>query len=278
MPVFRIKKGQDNKKKITIGQQGILREDEFKEEKNELDDLIRKKNSIISEINSLKHESEGIISDARDQADRINEQSKVQKTEAENILSEAKEQAEKILVKAKEEAEKEKEKGYSEGFDQGYTKGAKEGNESAIKSIREEYQSILKESENVLNQVISKKQEIIKKADEEILRIVLKVARKVISGELRINKEIVYNNLKEALKRLTDRENVIIHINKKDLPIVESHRDEFFSEIRGLKNFKIVEENFLNPGDCIVETQFGFIDAVIDSQFEELERILLEEE
>jgi|GEM_PF-5993846 len=278
MAVFRIKKKNEHRKKVTIGQKGILKQEEFREEKDEIDGLIRKKNSLISEINSLRHEADGIIEDAQQEAQRVREQIKKQKADADRMLKEAHENSENILKQAREEAEKEKENGYSEGFDQGYTKGAKEGNESAVKSIREEYKNILKEAENILEQVIAKKQEIIKNGDDEMLRIILKIARKVVGGELKINEKVVYNNLKQALDRLTDRENVIIHINKRDLPIIESHRDEFFSEIRGLKNFKLVEENFLNPGDCVVETNFGFIDAVVESQFEELERILLEEE
>jgi flagellar assembly protein FliH len=109
------------------------------------------------------------------------------------------------------------------------------------------------------------------------MKIVLQISKKVINGELKINEEIVYNNIKASLERLTDKENVTIHINRKDIDIIESKKEEFFRTVRGLKNFKLIEENYLNPGDCVVETEYGFIDAVIDTQFEELERILLEE-
>jgi len=46
--------------------------------------------------------------------------------------------------------------------------------------------------------------------------------------------------------------------------------------VEGAKSIQIVEDTTVDPGGCIIETDFGEIDARISSQLSELEQKILE--
>ncbi|MGM0607716.1 MAG: FliH/SctL family protein [Candidatus Muiribacteriota bacterium] len=277
MPVFRIDKYKEEK--VVIGLDGIVDKKKVDRDpvKDEIEELNRVKNKLITDNNALKEKGEKIIQKAKQEARQIEDNARKSQSEGEKLIKQAQAEKKKILKEAQEEAENLKNEANSKGYDEGYTKGAKDGEEKTVKSVRKEYEAVLKEAESILNNVVEKKNEIIKNADKEMLNIIFKIARKIVNTEVKVNREIVYNNLKAALDRLTDKENVKVHVNKKDVQIIEDKKEEFFKIVRGLKNFKIIEENYLNPGDCIIETEYGFVDGVLDAQFDELEKLIMEE-
>jgi len=274
LTVFKLKNINN---KIIIGESGVIKKPIIDPEKVEYERLIDEKQNIVNEINNLKSQSQDIISNAQKKADSILKQAEIEKDKIYKEIEDVKIECENLKKNAQIEIKENSEEKYSKAYDDGFEKGVNDGEQEGLKSSREQYTTVLQEAERIANSVIEKKQEILVNSDKEILKIVFLIAKKVVNSELLINKEIVLNNIQAALARLTDKANVTVHINKKDLNIIELKKEEFFNTIRGLKNFNIIEENYLKPGDCIIETDYGFIDAVIDSQFEELERQILEE-
>jgi flagellar biosynthesis/type III secretory pathway protein FliH len=61
-----------------------------------------------------------------------------------------------------------------------------------------------------------------------------------------------------------------------DLQLATDHKDDFIKQVEGANSIQIVEDTTVDPGGCIIETDFGEIDARISSQLAELESKILE--
>jgi flagellar assembly protein FliH len=56
-----------------------------------------------------------------------------------------------------------------------------------------------------------------------------------------------------------------------DLKLTTSHTKDYISLVEGVKSIQVVEDSTVDEGGCIIETDFGEIDARISSQLAEME-------
>ena len=180
-----------------------------------------------------------------------------------------------------------KKKIYLQGLKEGFEKGKYEAEKEAKEKLRKieekhknELKDLLDQTINRLNNVIDNisglRKEIISKADKDILELSILIAKKIIKTELSQNKEIILNNIREALKNALDRDRIVIKVNPHDY--------EFLSGINNLKELLDVKEVILkkdesiSQGGCIVKTRYSEIDATIESQLRLIEQSIRKEE
>jgi flagellar assembly protein FliH len=96
---------------------------------------------------------------------------------------------------------------------------------------------------------------------------------KVISENQR---GVIVSNVVQALRKVKARGNVIIRVNIADLKLATEHTKNFIQMLEGAKSIQVVEDSSVDSGGCIIETDFGEIDARIASQLAELEAKILE--
>jgi flagellar assembly protein FliH len=65
-------------------------------------------------------------------------------------------------------------------------------------------------------------------------------------------------------------------VNLNDLKLSTEHIKDFINLVEGAKSVQVMEDSTVDEGGCIIETDFGEIDARISSQLAELENKILE--
>ena len=212
--------------------------------KNEAFEIIKKKNE---EALLIKQKSD-------DEAKSILEKAKL---EAKNIESEIQDKETQILNDARK-------RGYQDGWDEGINKGTDE-----VKRLIERIQIIL-------DTAIQKRNEIFVETEQQIVGLVLLIAKKVIKVISENQKNVVINNVIQALRKLKSRGEVAIRVNLADLELASQHKRDFIEMVEGIKSIKILEDSTVDRGGCIIDTDFGSIDARISSQLHEIEDKILE--
>ena len=79
----------------------------------------------------------------------------------------------------------------------------------------------------------------------------------------------------QALKKVKGRGDVTLRVNLQDAKLTTEHISDFIKQVENIKNIVVVEDSSVEKGGCIVETDFGAIDARISSQLSELETQIL---
>ena len=248
------------------------------------DDLRREAELFRKEF---EHEKEKMITDARRDADKIIkdaegaafEQIRIKTEDATNLKRKAEEETEKIRRDASLRAEETlrdaqskvaalQEEARKTGFDEGRQAGWNDG--------RAEAERIIERLHLVLAKVIERRTEILKDSEAQVVHLILQIATKVVKVISENQKNIVINNAMQALQKLKNKSDVVIRVNLSDVGLVTEHTKDIIKMVEAVKSVTVMEDTTVDKGGCIIETDFGEIDARIASQLREIEDRILE--
>ena len=246
---------------------------------------------IEREIARLREEGEKELDEMRRQAEKDFEQIKIdaennafdrikrateearQKTQeaeikARDIVSEAEIKSKEMLIEVEQKISDIETQSRDRGYEAGRNKGYDEGKEEVTRLV------------NSLNKIISatidRRGEIIKNVEKQLVMIVVLIARKVVKSISEHQRGVVMHNIREALSKVRGRTDVVVRVNIEDLELTTVHKDELMKMVEDIKNVTILEDSTVDRGGCIIETDFGNIDARIASQFEAIEERIKE--
>ncbi|NBU96688.1 MAG: flagellar assembly protein FliH [Spirochaetia bacterium] len=244
---------------------------------------------IEQELERYRQETEEqvrqMLSEAQAKADKVVEEGK---TRAFQLIQDSKEKvkieedtgkakADQILDRAKLEVErmiKEAEMKVAEIEHEAYQRGYDAGREVGFKKGQAEVRRLIDRLGTIVGKAIDIREDIIQASEKQMVEMILIIARKVIKDEIVERKEIVLNNIREALKRIKDRDRVDIRVNFSDLEITTAHKDELIKLMESLRKVNIYEDSRIDRGGVIIETDVGAIDARISTQLKEIEEAI----
>lgn len=227
-------------------------------------------------LSQAQAEAEKIIRDAEKAA--FNEVKK-QTDDAQVINQKAVDNASKIVRDAEKkaqsivaDAEAERDGKLKEGYDDGFNKGREEG----FKEGELEVTRLIDRMHVIINKTLDRREVILSETEQQIVDLVLLMTRKVVKVISENQRNVVVSNIVHALRKMKGRGDVTIHVNLADLALTTEHTKNFLSAAENVNNITVVEDSTVDPGGCVIDTDFGAIDARIASQLNELEQKILE--
>ena len=216
----------------------------------------------------VKKAEEAAFAEVKRQSDQaMIEKANAQK-EAEEIIAKAKAEAAQILSDAREEEERIKSGASDDGFREGHEKGYQSG--------LDEINRLIDRMHRMVEAVMFRREEILKDTEQQIVELVILMTRKVVKIISETQKTTIMSNVLAALKKVKTRGVVTLHVNLEDLKLATSNVDEFIKRVENIEGITVIEDSTVEKGGCIVETDFGAIDARISSQLSELEDKIME--
>ncbi|GAB6137656.1 FliH/SctL family protein [Halanaerobaculum tunisiense] len=206
-----------------------------------------------------QEESEKIIVQAEQKAAEIIAQAK---EEAQEIKQEATQQAQQEIEAAKEQAHK-------EGYQAGFAEGQQEAQEEAVAEFKE-FMAQLEEKSATISQLV---EEELAQVSSEVLELVTAISRQVINRELSLDDSLILDLVKDALLAIEEEKEVKIRINPQDLEVLSTAKEELI-KTSNLEEIELVTDQSIDLGGCIIETDFGGVDATISSQLAQIEEEL----
>lgn len=238
-------------------------------------------------LSGLEAEREELLARAREEAGRIVKEAEqvafdeVQRKgaqaqesrnraeqEAADIVSRARTESEAIVQEGSRQVEELHREAREKGFEEGRVQGWQEGKTEADRLVDRLHV--------IVSKSVERRNEIIGDSEAQLVALVLNIARKVVKVLSENQRNVVVNNVVQALRKLKSKSDVIIRVNMVDLKITSEHMKELTDRIERLGNVQLLEDATVDPGGCIIETDFGEIDARISSQLQEIEDKILE--
>lgn len=288
--VFRPTEIMNITKKVIIKPPTVKIEEPEKEE-IQVDDSKEKMAELQKEVeefrNNWENEKNRMIEEARVEAEKIVQEAeelafekvKEKTDEAQKIRQEASTEAKKIIDEAKTKASeinKETEEKVQQIEKEAYERGYKEGHEKGFKEGEQEVERLVQRIHTIISKTIEKRNEIIDESETQLINMVLLIAKKVIKVISENQKNVVINNVMQALLKLKGSGDIIIKVNPDDLELATSHKETFQKRLEQGRNISILEDTTVDRGGCVIETDFGQINARISSQLHEIEEKILE--
>ena len=170
-------------------------------------------------------------------------------TKGQKIVAEAERDAERIrneaeALKTKIETEMEKAK----------KKGLQEGKEEGLAEFLEQIQKVRE-----------LRKEIYTNAEPEVMKLVISIAHKVIGDLVETHKDVIHAIVHQALEHsLGDR--ITVRIHPTDYKRLKTEDLEFKGILDRTKHIHFREDESIEKGGCIIETEIGTIDAQLETQ------------
>lgn len=188
--------------------------------------------------------------------------------EAQDIVNKAQAEAHEIIAKAHSEENEIRDSAYRKGYDEGQKSGYNDG--------QSELNRLIERVHKIVESVMNRREEILRDTEQQIVDLVILMTRKIVKIISENQKGVVLSNVLSALKKVKTRCSVIIRVNIEDLKLTSEHTGEFIKRVEAVQGITVIEDSSVDKGGCVVETDFGAIDARIASQLGELENKILE--
>lgn len=196
------------------------------------------------------------------------------RAEVEDVLAQAQADAAETMADAHVQAAALREAAWQEGLHAGRTE-ARVQVEAEMQAEWSAHKAALREELDTLTRQIGEaREELWRQQEPEMVALALDIARQVVKTEITQNPEVVRAVLSNALRRLTDKENVRVRVSVGDAPRVKEMRQDLLEVVDGLRHLEILDDRRVADGGCVIETNAGSIDAKIETQMAEVARAL----
>ncbi len=171
---------------------------------------------------------------------------------------------EQILIDQEKKMKDAFERGHADGYRKGIEKREKE-----LATSAETLKKLVLEVENI-------RRSILERGEARVVGLVVAVAAKVIRQEISMDRDIILNVLREAVKNVLDRDRIKVRLNPKDHERLSKLAPGLISGFEGIRSITLEAVESISPGGGIIETAFGEVDATIEQQLEEILKALLQ--
>lgn len=205
--------------------------------------------------------------------------------EADKIVAEARRQAQAITTQAKHDAhvalQDAKEKGYAVGNEKGHQEGFEAGKTRGWAEARErftrEQATLCSAFGAALTDLNARKRDLMIEARHDTLEFAVALACRAARRIGELNRSAAAANLEEALRLVSNKTDVTVRVNSIDVETMRRFADDLVARAGGCEHVRVIEDDSVIPGGCVVTTGGSEIDAGIDTQMNEIVRLLLGE-
>ncbi|MHC0038139.1 FliH/SctL family protein [Pseudoneobacillus sp. C159] len=202
---------------------------------------------------------------------------------AREIIKEAEQRASLIIDDTEEKAsmwwkenEQRLENLSQEAKDKGFQEGLNIGKKEAEEKINQEYKQKIEEVQALLEHAYKQKETIILEAEPFLLELSYAISSQIIKQELESYPDKFMELIKQHILRFKEKEFITVCVHPEDFDFIQSQRALLLAVVNGETEIKIIPDHSVSPKGCIIRTAYGSIDARIDTQIEEIKKVIQE--
>jgi flagellar assembly protein FliH len=155
-----------------------------------------------------------------------------------------------------------------------YEEGFAEGEKAGIERGRNDVETQVERFIASIKEIALLKNKLYEGSEEELVDLILAAVSKIIRKELEVDRKIVAGVIKDALKNLAGKKDILIRVNSQDYFYILEHKERLFAEDGDLRDVRFEEDNSVGIGGCLIESGSGEVDARIEKQLERLEEAM----
>ena len=154
-----------------------------------------------------------------------------------------------------------------------HEKGMLEVQKLVDEQVEQQISDIRENLSDALEKIASLNEDITEQIENDLVKLSLEIAKKIVGREVNVDTNIALDLVKISLKRVDSRAMAEVRLHPDDHAFIQGHREDLGT----YGSLKLVEDNSISKGGCLIHTETGDVDARIESQFEEIAKGLLKE-
>jgi flagellar assembly protein FliH len=156
---------------------------------------------------------------------------------------------------------------YKEGYDLGLDEGTKRAYQEKTKEIKTK----LEELDRLLVNVSKLKTDLEVQNESHLIQLMYHMASRIALRQIEGDNQIIIDVMRQAMSLAQDEENITVQVSDKQLEFIEDIKKNSHSrEFDFIKKIKIEGNPGIQPGGCIVETNYGEVDSRVEQRLAKL--------
>lgn len=160
---------------------------------------------------------------------------------------------------------------------QAYEAGREAGIEEGKGQLMAEIEAERLLLSDLITQVGDAKSSAIQRAEDDIVTLTLGIAKKVIHREATVDREIVATQVRQALQYFSTKMGVRVKAHPDEVSRLETLCSTLIVRPDDPPPFTVEEDQTIQRGGCLIESDSIYIDATIDRQLEVIQASLSHE-
>lgn len=243
---------------------------EAEESKAQADELRKLAEELHTQAEELHSQAEQHVADAKAEADKLIADAKI---EAEQLVADAKAESEKLIADTQREAEELLKTTRKEGYDAGYADGTADGIKDGTAKIERDLADTVRQANAKAQKTIqdAKEQtsEYFIRAEDDVVKVVMRAIDKILPQHFIDVPQVILPVVREAIRHVRDQKEIKVHVEPDSYDLVLMARGEFQSMLTdGTAIIEVISDEALKPGDCVIETPNGGVDARLSTQLD----------
>jgi flagellar assembly protein FliH len=153
-----------------------------------------------------------------------------------------------------------------DAFTKGYAQGERAGMEAGAKRA----EAMLRRVALTVEELGALRQTLANQSERQMVQLALMLSRRIVHREVSLDPELVAAMAHVALKKLGSSSPATIRLNPDDYTVVARESARWTGT-----QVTVTPDPSIPRGGCLVESEFGRVDATLETQFEEITRALL---
>lgn len=142
---------------------------------------------------------------------------------------------------------------------------AREGYQSGIEQAKKD----LEQFRTAVGDFLNAKQEVFEYIAPDILEISIDIAKKIVKHEIEQDPQLILETILDILKTISKEEQkIVIKVNPSQVNFVKNSLPEIISLSGVEAKIRVAQDETIDTGGCIIETNNGVVDATINTQIE----------
>lgn len=158
------------------------------------------------------------------------------------------------------------EKAYAEA----HALGLEEGRQKAFDEVSGVIAEKLGHLDEMLANFGKMKADILGSNEAHMVKLLYTMASKIAMQPLENDNNAVIEVLRKAVELASEEENVLVQMNPEQIEFIELLRQQTNRELEFLKKLRLEPNATIRPGGCVVETNYGEVDARIETRLNQL--------
>lgn len=184
------------------------------------------------------------------------------------MVQDAEYASERSEMDARRLAEEIKEEARAAGREEGFQEGHKDGMRKAAEDCEDLLAAANEKAGALMETALEARKVYLRMAEDDITNIAMHAVEQILPQHFIDAPQIVLPLVRKALMKVRDQVEVIIHVAPDSYEFVLMAQSEFQHMLEGQAVLLVKSDAGLQPGDCVLETPNGNVDARLATQIE----------
>jgi flagellar biosynthesis/type III secretory pathway protein FliH len=130
------------------------------------------------------------------------------------------------------------------------------------------------QAQHMRDEIAGLQARMLKEVESEVVKTAVAVAHQILVAELQLREDAVVDVAATALVAAKNARDINLRVHPRDAKALRGAKERLLSNMTRAKDIEVKEDRRVHPGGVLIETEAGVVDAQLETQLEEIARVL----